>query len=255
MEKSANTIIIVISILTLVAAFVIAYIVYFIKRKSTLIEEKNALKEEFKQQLRQSQVEVQEHTFQQIGKELHDNVGQLLITSKMLLGLTERSLGNPPDMLITANATLGQAINELRSLSKMLDREWLEQFNFNNNLKTEIDRINTGNAVQAEFNYSGNMPLKAEAQIILFRIVQEAIQNAIKHGRADKIIITAAEQNDEIHISVADNGRGFSSAEKTGMGLSNMRHRANLLGGTIAWDSIPENGTTVKITLPISKEA
>lgn len=255
MQETANAIIAISSVLTLVAAFVIAYILYFNKRKSTLIQEKNALKEEFNRQLRQSQVEVQEHTFQQIGKELHDNVGQLLITSKMLLGLTERVLESPPDMLITANATLGQAINELRSLSKMLDKEWLEQFNFSNNLKTEIDRINTGNVVQAVFSYTGNMPLKAESQIILFRIVQEAIQNAIRHGRADKIYIAVAEEQETINISVQDNGRGFSSGDGKGMGLANMRHRATLLGGTITWDSAPQQGTVVTIILPTLKEA
>ena len=103
------------------------------------------MKAKYEQELLQSKLETQEQTFQQIGKELHDNVGQLLSTSRMLLGLTERSLPNPPDTLLTANATLGEAISELRSLSKSLDKEWLEQFSFTDNLQTEISRINAGN--------------------------------------------------------------------------------------------------------------
>lgn len=252
--ETANAIVLGIAILTLVAVFGIAYVVHFIKRKSTLIEENIALKGEFREQLRQSQIEVQEHTFQQIGKELHDNVGQLLITSKMLLGLTERSLTNPPDMLITANATLGQAINELRSLSRVLDKEWLEQFSFNDNLNAEVDRINSSRFVQTVFTSISKMPLRAASQIILFRIVQEAIQNAIKHGAADKIAITVTQNNALMNVNIVDNGCGFSSVEQKGMGISNMKYRTHLLGGTIAWDSVLDSGTTVRITLPIFNE-
>jgi len=212
-------------------------------------------KKQFDHQLLQSQIEVQEQTFQQIGKELHDNVGQLLSSSRMLLGLTERSLEKPPDTLLTANATLGQAINELRSLSKSLDKEWLEQFNFTENLQTEITRINSGNKVRSVYNQQNEIQFKPDEQIILFRIVQEAIQNAIKHAHPENIIITAAKQDNKFCISVADDGSGFEMNDrKNGMGLNNMKHRTILLGGSIAWDIAIGKGTTVIITLPLKED-
>lgn len=257
MEKEAiGPIIIISAILTIVGVFVIAYLVHFNKRKARLIEENNSMKEEFQHQLLQSQIEVQEQTFQQIGKELHDNVGQLLSTSRMLLGLTERSLRNPPDTLLTANATLAQAINELRSLSKSLDKEWLEQFNFSENLQTEIARIDAGDKVKAFYEQRDEIILKPEEQIILFRIVQEAIQNAIKHGLPDQIKIIAEKQENIFCIRVIDNGSSFENTEQSkGMGLNNMKHRTQLLGGIINWEKNPEGGTIVVISLSLKEES
>lgn len=258
-EKAGSliqAIIIISSIFTLVSAFVIAYVLYFNKRKAKHLEEKDSMTKEFQQQLFQSQIEVQEQTFQQIGKELHDNVGQLLSTSRMLLGLTERNLSNPPDTLLTANATLGQAISELRSLSKSLDKEWLEQFSFTDNLQTEVSRINSGNGVLAEFMTVDSLPLASDEQIILFRIVQEAIQNAIKHGQPKNMLIQIKQEENNFCITISDDGTGFTPRETgNGMGMSNMKHRTSLLGGSITWNSIPEQGTTVCIFLPLKKES
>jgi len=239
---------------TLIVAF-IAVIIYIRYKRNQDIKQKKLMQKDFTEQLMQSQIEVQEQTFQQIGKELHDNVGQLLSTSRMLLGLTERNLSNPPDTLLTANATLGQAINELRSLSKSLDKEWLEQFSFTDNLQTEINRINAGNGVLAEFMTADALPLASDEQIILFRIVQEAIQNAVKHGHPGNMRVEIKQEENKFCITISDDGTGFATDENSaGMGMTNMKHRTNLLGGTITWNSIPQQGTTVCIFLPIKKE-
>jgi signal transduction histidine kinase len=251
-EKIIQAIIIITSIFILVGIFVIAYLIYFNKRKTKLIEENTSMKESFQQQLLQSQVEIQEQTFQHIGKELHDNVGQLLSSSKMLLGLTEMNLENPPDTLQTANATLGQAINELRNLSKSLDKEWLEQFNLNENLQAEIARINTGGKVYAIYHQQNDIPINPNEQIILFRIVQEAIQNAIKHARPKNIEIASSKTEADFIVSITDDGKGFEMNDKgSGMGLKNMKYRTLLLGGFVTWDVQPGRGTTVIITLPL----
>lgn len=239
----------------ILAAFSISYFLIYKRKRKEHQMEISEFKKQFASQLLQSQVEVQEQTFQQIGKELHDNVGQLLSTSRMLLGLTERNLSNPPDTLLTANATLGQAINELRSLSKSLDKEWLEQFSFTDNLQTEISRINAGNGVLAEFMTVDALPLASDEQIILFRIVQEAIQNAIKHGQPENMLIQIKLEENNFCITISDDGTGFTPRETgNGMGMSNMKHRTSLLGGSITWNSIPGQGTTVCIFLPIKKE-
>ena len=88
MEEKATGIVLMTAIFVMVALFVINYFIYFKRKKETMTEEHLKIKEEFQTQLLQSRIEVQEETFQQIGKELHDNVGQLLSTSRMLIGLT-----------------------------------------------------------------------------------------------------------------------------------------------------------------------
>ena len=204
------------------------------------------------QELLQSQIEVQESTLLTLSKELHDNIGQLLSTAKMLLGITEINLPNPPDTLITANATVGKAINELRSLSKSLNKEWLEQFDLIENLTTEVNRINSADAVRLHLSHPDKLALVADRQIILFRIIQEAIQNALKHASAKNIYITIMQSDNIVETTVKDDGTGFSNESKhDGVGIMNMKHRAKLLGGTVDWKSCNE-GSSVLITLPVN---
>lgn len=221
------------------------------KRIMQNVKEKKIMQELYAQELLQSKLETQEQTFQQIGKELHDNVGQLLSTSRMLIGLTERELQNPPDTLLTANATLGQAINEIRSLAKSLDKEWLERFSFAENIQTMTERINGGKNVEVEYVQTVDLPLRSDEQIILFRIVQEAIQNAIKHANPTHMRIAISQEGKNYLITVSDDGKGFDvNSASQSMGLANMRHRTQLLQGSIQFNSIVDAGTTVAIRLP-----
>ena len=237
----------------LLVFFSITYLLIYRRKRKAHKTELTEFKKQFENQLLRAQIEVQEQTFQQIGKELHDNVGQLLSTSKMLLGFTERNIANPPDSLHTATETIGEAINQLRALSKSLDKEWLEQFSFSDNLKNEITRINHGgDIVHAEVIQLRRDQLRAEEQIMLFRVVQEAIQNAIKHADAKMIFIKMKLDNDMLHISIADDGKGFQLTESdNSMGLKNMRHRTALLNGRISWDAASEKGTKIEISLPV----
>jgi len=215
--------------------------------------EKKMMQQDFEQQLLQAQMEVQEATFSALGKELHDNVGQLLSSTKMLLGITQRNLSTIPDTLTTAEETLGKAIQELRSLSKTLSKEWLEQFSFIENLQTEALRINATDHLQVSFEHSNTLlPLATNEQIILFRIVQEALQNAIKHAAAKQINIRMSVDNTSLSIIIKDNGNGFDlSTTIPGVGFINMNHRTKVLGGDVQWETAPGKGTTVSIQLPV----
>ncbi len=252
MEEKAIAIVLMSFIFVMVALFVINYFIYFKRKKVLITEEHRKMKEQFQTELLQSRIEVQEQTFQQIGRELHDNVGQLLSTSRMLIGLTERSLQTPPDTLLTANATLGQAIQEIRSLAKALDKEWLERFSFAENIQTMIERINAGKKVAVEYVQTTDLPLRSDEQIILFRIVQEAIQNAIKHAAPTHMRIGVEQKAMHYLITISDNGKGFHTASVVqGLGLLNMRHRTQLLQGEIQFHSILNGGTTVTIRLSV----
>jgi signal transduction histidine kinase len=208
----------------------------------------------FEKTLLQSQIEVQEATFSALGKELHDNVGQLLSSTKMLLGVTERSLTTPPDTLITAQETLARAINELRSLSRSLTKEWLEQFNLIENLQAEVARNNSANDLQIFLSTPQILSVSPDKQIILFRIIQEALQNAIKHASAKNIAITITEDNTAITTIIKDDGSGFDTNDDIkGMGLMNMKQRTQLLDGSITWQSNADEGTVINITLPVNE--
>ncbi len=207
---------------------------------------------QFEQTLLQAQIEVQETTSSYLAKELHDNVGQLLSSSKMLLYVTQKDMKEIPETLITAQETLGKAINELRSLSKSLDKDWLGQFNLIENLTAEIKRINSARILNIQFSHSVDVPLNVEEQTILFRIIQETLQNAIKHSQAKNINIAIETKDENININITDDGKGMEHITPDGLGLRNMKHRTKLLGGTISW-ATPGKGTAVTIQLPAKK--
>ncbi|HVU95443.1 MAG TPA: sensor histidine kinase [Puia sp.] len=211
------------------------------------------LQNSVQQELLRAQLESQEGAFRQIGEEIHDNVGQLLSSTKILLAITERSLPEVPDTLRTASETLAQAIRDLRSLSKSLTKEYLERFNLIENLRTEAERINTARTVSVEVQTSlPAMPLTTESQIMLFRIVQEAMQNAIKHAEASSIRIHIRFEGPAIGLTITDDGKGLPAAVQRpqGLGLLNMERRTHLLGGSIRWDSTEGSGTRIQILLP-----
>ncbi|UAY51550.1 sensor histidine kinase [Ferruginibacter albus] len=236
----------------ILAIVIIWVIINYKRRQQKHFLEIEAMNEEFEKQLMRSQIEVQEATFSELSKELHDNIGQLLSSTKMLIGITERKLSDPPESLLIADETLAKAIHELRSLSKSLDKEWLQQFNFIDNLTNEINRINIAGELKIKFIHPSSLPLKADEQIILFRIVQEAVQNAIKHGRSNSIGITITERSFLLFITIEDDGKGFdTSLQSKGMGLRNIEHRTHLLKGTVTWKSEMDAGTTINIQLPI----
>ncbi len=242
--------VITVSLILFLFLFVVVIVILNYKRKQQFyLKEKALMKEAFEQQLLQSQVEVQESTYRHIAKELHDNVGQLLSTTKMLMGVTEIKLGHVPDTLYTADATLAKAIQELRLLSRSLDKEWLEQFNFLENLQCEVLRINEGELITATIDCATTIRMKPEEQIILFRIVQEAIQNAIRH--AQPLLLNVVINNGEqLEVKVINNGKPLPAGFH-GMGTNNMKHRARLFGGTVQWIGKPEE-TTVTICLPLN---
>lgn len=239
----------------LLAFFLLFFFIRYRSRSNQYINEREKLKKEFEQTLLQSQIEVQENTFAGLSRELHDNIGQLLVSAKTLISVTLINQAQPSPTLTIAEETLGTAINEVRTLSKLLDKEWLEQFNFIHNLETEVSRINATRTIHINLSHPEKLLLEPEEQTILFRIVQEAIQNAVKHSGAEKIDITVSNTPSSLIVSIVDNGKGFDENHVTSsLGIKNMKHRTQLLGGTIEWTSSPGNGSTVMLKLPVKSE-
>jgi len=209
MEEVYSTVIIISFILIVLSIGIVFAIVNYKIKQESYRKEKKIMLEEFDRQLMKSQIEVQEMTFGELGKDLHDNVGQLLSSTKMLLGITQRTIIPVPETLNLAEQTLGNAISELRSLTKSLDKEWLEQFDLITNLNTEITRINAAGMLTIQFHHPGKLPLDHQKQIILFRIVQEALQNAIKHAECRTIAIDIKSNEQVISLNINDDGKGF----------------------------------------------
>jgi signal transduction histidine kinase len=244
------------AIFSVLVFFIIMFVFLYQKRHHQFLREKQELQNSFQSEILKTQLETQEETFHKIGEELHDNIGQLLSSTRMLLGITERSLPEVPDTFRTADQTLAKAIQDLRMLSKSLNREWLNQFNLLENLHAEIERINAAGTIHVHLNaLIRSLPLNPSSQIMLFRVIQEALQNSVKHAHAANLYINVS-ADEMVRISLRDDGKGFNMQEqgRSGVGLINMNNRTRLLGGTIAWHRKKENGTEVIIQIPAQVE-
>jgi len=236
----------------LLSGFIIYLTIFHRQNKNRVYTEKMLQEERFNKELLSSRVEVQEATFSSVGIELHDNVGQLISSALMLINMTERNLPEVPVTLTSASQALNKSILELRSLSKSLNREWLEQFDLYSNLQIEIGRLNSGQELKIILNeMDENLLLTPEQQFLLFRMLQEGMQNVVRHAIADSLQVTINRKGQHVLAELKDNGCGFDTKSKTtGVGISNMRQRALSLGGSVKWES-GKSGTTITILIPL----
>jgi signal transduction histidine kinase len=234
---------------------IILVVLRYQNRKRALLIETQRLKHETDSEVLKLKLEAQEETMNQISRELHDNIGQLMNSSKLFVGITKRALPNTIDELNLAEDTISKAIIELRALSKSLNKDWLQKFNFIENLSTEAKRIEATNQFEISVSHPDSIDLPVDRQLILFRIVQEAIQNSLKHAEASRLQITAQQQNSMLTVAVEDNGKGFdlTDSAKPGLGMNTIKHRAALMRGTAKWTS-GRQGTCVKIEIPINNQ-
>ncbi len=236
----------------LVAVGIIILILIYQKRQLRYILEKANLQSQFQNELMKTRLESREETLNLLSTELHDNIGQLLSSSKILIGTAERMIDKPSEQLHMAGETISKAIRELRAISKSLNTEWLEKFSLIENLQAESDRITTSKEINVTLQHPPVIEMPMDRQMMLFRIVQEALQNTIKHGEASRISIVAEQKENMLKVSIADDGKGFDANDETiqGVGILNIKHRTRLMSGAVQWNST-KDGTSVIIQLPL----
>lgn len=236
-----------------VATGIIFLVLIYQKRQLRFLMDKQELESRYSQELLKIRIETQEQTLNTLSREIHDNIGQLLNSSKTLLAAHQRKVNNTAPEIQSAEQQLSRAIHELRALSRSLNGEWLERFNFYENLNTETARINAVDGVQIKLDLPAVIPMLPERQLILYRMVQEALQNALKHSGGNLIQITAHQNDSHLAIKIADNGKGFDAAENhtQGFGMNSITQRARLMGGTAHWVS-DNTGTEVHVEVPLT---
>lgn len=245
--------------LALSSAFIILFILHFRHKQRMNLREKEVIKTQYEQELLQSQIEVQNQTLQYIGGEIHDNIGQLLSVVRLNINvLEEASLPVPYQRYATvASNLLEKAISELRSLSKSLNSDFIRDFGLKESLIFELERIESTGRLKTFFHEEGDsFSFGPEAEIILFRICQEVINNAIKHAAANQIQVSVLYDTDALRIRITDDGTGFdqeiiqdNSLRQSGSGLRNIRRKIGLLGGDCTIHSAVGKGTTFEIWL------
>ena len=189
-----------------------------------------------------------------IGKELHDNIGQQLTTVKLFLDLAKTSsTPENEDMIAMAVKGIADVINEVRAISRSLVPPSLSDLGFIDSVNDLIDSLRSTQALLIELDYfSFDEDLLPEnKRLALFRIIHEQLNNIIKHADAKQAIITLRWTEECITLQIKDDGKGFIKADKRkGLGLSNITNRAELFGGKVEIITSPGAGCLLTVWLP-----
>lgn len=237
----------------LFALFIIVFLFIFQNRQKMNLQEKATLKAQYDQEILKSQIEVQNATLQYLGKELHDNVGQLLSVARINLNVVEETTQEVENLgfVKQANELVEQSVQELRALSKSLDGDFVQDFGLQEMIVHELQRIRKTKKFDTEIIVHGyKYFLGFEREIVLFRIVQEILNNALKHSGAKVIKVVLDYLPSSFTLQVSDNGKGFdyssvikNKLSQSGSGLRNIQHRATLIDFECQIDSEITKGT------------
>ena len=195
----------------------------------------------------------QEEERARVARDLHDEVNQSL--TGLLLRLEAVREAAPPELepeLAETRALANQAMRELLSLARQLRPTALDDLGLAAALAGQVERLAQGD-VDAELATEGDFSdLPDDAQLVVYRVAQEALSNAARHSGAARVRVRLRRDGDGgVDLEVSDDGRGFAFADsERGLGIAGMRERALLVGGELTIESRPGHGTTVRLTVP-----
>ncbi|GAB2765571.1 sensor histidine kinase [Nocardioides salsibiostraticola] len=193
----------------------------------------------------------QEAERHRIAQELHDEVGQSLTV--VLLGLKRVESRVPPEVmeelaLVRESARAG--LDDVRRVARRLRPGVLEDLGLTSALASLVTDFATSSTASVRRNFAPGLPaLSAQAELVVYRIAQEALTNAARHAQAGSVELSLGRQGDAVVLEVRDDGRGFG-AQAEGSGLLGMRERAALVDAELTVTSQPRSGTTVRLRVP-----
>jgi len=230
-------------------------LIYFWYRNKQRITRKNIvlLEKEKEVQILKAVMSGEETERSRLAKDLHDGVGGLLSATKMHLSI----LQNNPDFPDTRQhfnhtvAMLDSASHEIRMIAHNLAPELLEKLGLNKALSAYFSRLQSP-GFKINYIKVGDVPrLESSFELLVYRVIQELINNVIKHAHSDHVLVQMSYHSQMLSITVEDSGIGFSGEE--GVGFSNLRSRIAAVNGYIEIESSPNNGTTVFVEFDVTQ--
>jgi len=224
------------------------------KRKYRFRQEKLGMKNNFDQELLQSRLEIQSQAFESISRELHDNVGTLI--SIAIVHMKSLNIPMPEreqQKINEADGLLNEALDSLRDISRSIHPENISRMGWQQAFIAELERIRKTNLFTVQYAEEGEpVVIELRKQVIIFRILQETLNNMVKHSNGSHITVHIGFSGNEVKITIKDDGKGFDkrAAELAGhgSGIRNMIARAAMLPALLTIESEVEQGTTVTLS-------
>lgn len=234
--------------------------VFLYRRRTSQLNKRHAAQQAFSKQL----IESQERERKRIAGELHDSLGQnlLVIKNRAQMGLilpddAERAR----KQLNEISATAAQSIEEVREIAYNLHPYQLDSLGLTKAIEAMLKKVEhiSGIRFSASIDNVDNA-LPVASEINLFRVVQESINNIVKHSGASEATVSIRKAFPFIHLNVSDNGKGFShaasvinAASSNGLGLRGIDERVRILGGKCLIESAPDKGTSISVAIKLSE--
>jgi len=199
-------------------------------------------------------VEAQEQERARIGRELHDDINQRLALLAVELGQLQDDPSEIQSRVQELVRRVSEISNDVQALSHNLHASKLEYLGVVAGIQSWCKEFSERQKIEIAFQSAVSSVLAPEIGLTLFRVLQEALHNAIKHSRVKRIEVQLREDAGELHLVISDLGRGFdvkAASQGAGLGLNSMRERVRLVNGTIAIESKPMVGTTIHVRVPL----
>ncbi len=262
MEKSSEEILYFIGATTVVIAlFVITIMSLLLVSRNRRLKYINVLLKkdaEFLEKLNLTKLEVMEQVFADVSVDLHDNLGQTLTLAILKLNEIET------DNSIQINETQGilrHALREMREVTHMLNRDYWKQFSLGESLKILENQISRLRGINISFKINDTTAIEREKtdleknnEILVFRVIQELINNSLKHSKADLISLKIEYEIGQLKLLYKDNGVGLkypTSDKSSGLGMSSIKTRMNLCKAEFEIKDTNGSGFTFQATIPI----
>jgi PAS domain S-box-containing protein len=203
-------------------------------------------------------IKTQEDERYEIGGELHDNICQILAASQMNLGMLKKSLEpSSMQMFDQCRQNIRLATDEIRNLSHRLAPAFFDDSTLEEAFRRLFATFNLGGYSEILLHFDESVkkyPLSMEIQLTLYRILQEQLRNILKYAKATIIEVDVLIYNHKLKMQITDNGIGFDiDTAKSGIGLANMKRRAELFSGKFEIETSPGKGCSIIIDIPLSQ--
>ena len=196
-------------------------------------------------------IKAQEKERNRIGQELHDNVNQILAGTKLYLQIAKEDDLDVKQLIDSSLEMIDRSISEIRMLSAR-NVTPLKNINLEQLLLTMTERMNEASGTNVNLNYgAGDRPIDDDVKLNIYRIVQEQMNNILKHAEAKNVEVKVTPEDGKIRVLVADDGKGFDvNKKRKGIGISNMMNRVESFNGEFHLDSSPGAGCKIEMVLP-----
>jgi len=197
--------------LCILGGFIIVFIKLFEKTKKNFTLEKENINKEFETQLLKTQLEIQEQTFKTVSQEIHDNIGQVLIFVKLMINTIELTDTEAAGKKLQESKILvGKTIQDLRELSKTMNTDFINDVGLVASIERQLAFLKKSGLYKTRLHVSGDAhEMPPQNTLMLFRIVQELMNNIVKHAEAGSVEVEINNSHDILQLIISDDGRGF----------------------------------------------